>query len=132
VGSTTPSVRPGAPELAAAVLAALVAPDGLLDRTLQQVKEDHPTSMRYARWELDELDSQLLNEVGVVWLPQVRLIRGEQTLIRSAVSMADNGKFVAADVGGQSYRRSEAPLILLSDLICREAERSIQKKPIRR
>ena len=129
VGDTPPSPKPGVPELTMAVLARLISADGALDQMLKHLAAERPSTVRYARLVLNENDAEVMAAVGVMWLPQVRLVRGDTTLFRSAVSLADNGSFLAADVGGQSYRRkSDTPLLPLADLITSEIDRHRPKK----
>lgn len=129
VGTTPPVVKPGVPALSLAVLTQLTAHLGPMDQMLRHLAQERPSTVRYARWSLDPSDDELLAAVGVAWLPQVRLVRGERTILRSAITLGDNGRFIAADVGGQSYRRrAGVPIVSLADLIADEIDRCSPKK----
>ena len=129
VGDTLPVVKPGVQALSLAVLSRMIDVNGPLDQMLRHLAADRPSTVRYARWSLDERDPEVMAAVGVVWLPQVRLVRGDNTIFRSGVALADNGSFIASDVGGQSYRRKAGvPLLPLADLINNEIDRLSKKR----
>ena len=132
VGATPPTVKPGVQDLTMAVLARLIAANGPLDQMLRHLADERPSTVRYARWALDERDGDVMAAAEALWLPQVRLVQGNTMVLRSAVSLADNGNFIAADVGGQSYRRKAGVTLLpLASLITGEIDRrSSSKKKI--
>lgn len=86
-------------------LAELSAIDGPLDSELREFASDRPSKVLYQRIAISRSNVQLISQIGVVWLPQVRLIRKGKVLLRSAVQMGDNGHFITSDIGGMSFRR---------------------------
>lgn len=87
----------------------LMQEEGLLDQQLSNWAADRPSTVVYHRWVLNRDDSKTLTRLGVVYLPQVRLMKRGQNLLRSSVAIADNGQFIAGDVGGKSFRRNIEP-----------------------
>jgi hypothetical protein len=121
-----PKVKPGIPALSYKVLDRLTEEDGPLDEALTSFIKQRPRVL-YRRLLLDRNDTAVMARLGVVWLPQVRLIRSGRVLFRSSVSVGDNGHFLAQDVGGRSFvRRTAVPasgLVNLTDALSAEIDR---------
>ncbi len=100
-----PAAKAGIPSLSAKVTTILTDREGPLDSALQQFAAERPSTVQYERVEVSRQDQRKLAELGVVWLPQVRLIKGTRVVLRSSVKMADTGEYLLSDVGGQSFRR---------------------------
>ena len=101
-----PQVKPGLPALAVGVLSRAVSKHGPVDVLLQRIVDDRPSSAAYARWELDPNDPNVMNDaVGVVWLPQVRVMRKGKILLRSTIVFGEDGTLLTEDVSGMSFRR---------------------------
>lgn len=100
-----PKMKPGLPALSLKVTDVLTERGGPLDESLSNWAEQRPSSVVYQRLLLDRDNTKLMTQLGVCWLPQVRLVRRSRVLFRSSVSVGDNGEFLAQDVGGRSFRR---------------------------
>jgi hypothetical protein len=100
-------VRTETPDLTVKTMFQLTAENGPLDRALQ-VWSRPMSQVRYRRIPLDRSDTEALVGVGVSWLPQVRLLsRRGKVLMRSSVSVGDNGQWVCGHVGGRSFLSPE-------------------------
>lgn len=121
-----PKVKPGLPALAYRVLDETTAENGPLDQMLKAFVKQRPRSF-YRRLLLDRRDSKMMTHLGVCWLPQIRVVKNGRVLLRSSVSIGDNGQFLAQDVGGRSFIRrvpvEPGKLINLSDLLVAELDR---------
>ncbi len=87
----------------------LMQKEGPLDQQLSNWAGDRPSTVEYRRWVLDRDDAKTLTRIGVVYLPQIRIMKRGQNLFRSSVAIADNGEFLSLDVGGKSFRRINEP-----------------------
>ena len=121
-----PKVKPGIPALSYVVLDVLTDVQGPLDEALTNFCKQRPR-VQYRRLLIDRTDQQVMTTLGVVWLPQVRLMRNGRVLFRSSVSVGDTGQFLAQDVGGRSYVRRVSPpasgFVSLTDALSAEIDR---------
>lgn len=122
---SVPKVKPGIQSLTYRVLDSLIADRGPLDESLKSFAKQRPR-ISYLRVAIDRNNTEVMTKLGVVWLPQVRVMKNGMSLFRSSVSIGDNGQFLAQDVGGKSFvRRTSSPtgLINLVDALSAELDR---------
>lgn len=121
-----PKVKPGLPSLAYRVLDETTAEGGPLDHMLKAFVKQRPR-LFYVRMTLDRRDTKVMARLGVCWLPQIRIVKNGRVLLRSSVSIGDNGQFLAQDVGGRSFIRrvpvEPGKLVNLSDVLAAELDR---------
>lgn len=104
-----PKVAPtqtGVASVASRVLEEMVSEGEALDTALSLFAHEHMGNVLYRRVEVSPQDADMLVALRVVWIPQIRLVRKDRVLLRSGVSVGDNGVFLAQDVGGRSLRLS--------------------------
>lgn len=121
---SVPKAKPGLQSLAYRVLDTLTEDSGALDLTLKSFAAQRPR-VNYQRVLVNRNDAEVMTTLGVVWLPQVRVVKNGKIMFRSSVSIGDNGQFLCQDVGGKSFvRRIESSgYINLVDALAAELDR---------
>lgn len=117
-----PKPKPGVPSLSQVVMGKMIPP---LEEVLTKFCAERPR-VGYHKLLLNRSDTKSLTALGVCWLPQIRLMRGKKTLVRSSISLGDTGQFLAQDVGGRSFIRrfeSSTGFYNLVDVLASETDR---------